>query len=49
MQKPWLDNKHTVFGRAVAGMDTIATIENARCDRADRPHEDIKIMNIEVR
>ncbi|KAK9763570.1 Peptidyl-prolyl cis-trans isomerase cyp15 [Basidiobolus ranarum] len=46
---PWLDNKHTVFGRAVAGMDVIHAIENAKADKMDKPFEDIKILNIEIR
>ncbi|CAG8473353.1 10592_t:CDS:10, partial [Cetraspora pellucida] len=46
---PWLDNKHTIFGRATAGMDVIHTIENAKTDKLDKPFEDIKILNIEVR
>ncbi|ORX83909.1 peptidyl-prolyl cis-trans isomerase cyp15 [Basidiobolus meristosporus CBS 931.73] len=46
---PWLDNKHTVFGRAVAGMDVVHAIENARADKMDKPYEDIQILNIEIR
>ncbi|KAI8148410.1 peptidyl-prolyl cis-trans isomerase cyp15 [Fennellomyces sp. T-0311] len=46
---PWLDNKHTVFGRATAGMDVVHEIEHARVDKNDKPHEDIKIINIEIR
>lgn len=42
---PWLDNKHTVFGRAVAGLDVIHKIENARTYK-EKPEEDIKIVNI---
>ncbi|CAG8847818.1 33588_t:CDS:2, partial [Racocetra persica] len=47
VQTPWLDNKHTIFGRATAGMDVIHTIENAKTDKLDKPFEDIKILNIE--
>ena len=47
--QPWLDNKHTVFGRATGGMDVIHKIETTRVDKHDRPLEDIKIINIEVR
>ncbi|KAJ4394171.1 Peptidyl-prolyl cis-trans isomerase cyp15 [Gnomoniopsis smithogilvyi] len=43
----WLDNKHTIFGRAVQGFDVIHKIENARTHK-ERPEEDIKILNIDV-
>ncbi|RHZ65105.1 hypothetical protein Glove_319g14 [Diversispora epigaea] len=46
---PWLNNKHTIFGRAIAGMDVIHTIENAKTDKMDKPYEDIKVINIEIR
>ncbi|ORY51823.1 hypothetical protein BCR33DRAFT_752713 [Rhizoclosmatium globosum] len=46
---PWLDNKHTVFGRATGGMDVVHRIEKARTDKNEKPHEDIKILSIEVR
>ncbi|KAJ4414662.1 Peptidyl-prolyl cis-trans isomerase cyp15 [Gnomoniopsis sp. IMI 355080] len=44
---PWLDNKHTIFGRAVQGFDVIHKIEHARTHK-ERPEEDIKILNIDV-
>lgn len=45
---PWLDNKHTVFGRVVKGSDTVSDIEKAKTDKFDKPLEDVKIINIEV-
>lgn len=34
---PWLDGKHTVFGRVTAGLDVIHKIENTRVDKTDKP------------
>ncbi|KAI9752920.1 MAG: bifunctional endoribonuclease/protein kinase ire1 [Chaenotheca gracillima] len=45
---PWLDNKHTIFGRAVQGLDVVHRIENARVYK-EKPEEDIKIVNIDIK
>ncbi|KAJ5319598.1 hypothetical protein MYU51_006537 [Penicillium brevicompactum] len=44
---PWLDNKHTVFGRAVQGMDIVHKIENCRTHK-EKPEVDIKIVSISI-
>ncbi|KAI1436344.1 cyclophilin-type peptidyl-prolyl cis-trans isomerase [Xylaria sp. CBS 124048] len=44
---PWLDKKHTIFGRAVQGLDVIHKIENSRTYK-EKPEEDIKILNIDI-
>jgi cyclophilin family peptidyl-prolyl cis-trans isomerase len=35
---PWLDGKHTVFGKVLSGMDVVHTIEKLPRDRADNPN-----------
>lgn len=45
---PWLDNKHTVFGKVVHGSDVVTAIENVACDKTDRPVEDVKILQVDV-
>lgn len=44
---PWLDGKHTIFGRALHGMDVIHKIENTKT-RKEKPLDDIRIVNITV-
>ncbi len=44
---PWLDKKHTIFGRAYQGLDVIHQIENTKV-RKEKPEEDIKIINISI-
>ena len=46
---PWLDNKHTVFGRVTRGFEICANIENMKVDKYDRPLEEVKMFNIEVK
>lgn len=43
---PWLDGKHTVFGRVVRGADVVQAIEKVRTGREDRPVEDVSIVSV---
>jgi cyclophilin family peptidyl-prolyl cis-trans isomerase len=45
---PWLDGKHTVFGRVTAGMDVVDRISDADRDANDRPREPIAIERVEL-
>jgi peptidylprolyl isomerase domain and WD repeat-containing protein 1 len=45
---PWLDGKHTVFGKVVSGTDVVTAIENVKCSKADKPQDPVKIMQVEV-
>jgi peptidyl-prolyl cis-trans isomerase B (cyclophilin B) len=47
-EAPWLDGKHTVFGRVSDGMDSVTTIESTPTDAGDRPAEDQVIERIEL-
>jgi peptidyl-prolyl cis-trans isomerase B (cyclophilin B) len=48
IEAPWLDGKHTVFGRVVAGMETVDAIEAADTDADDRPVQPQRIERIEL-
>src|SRR5919106_4442348 len=44
---PWLDGKHTVFGRVSEGMDAVDSIQAAATDARDRPLEPQVIERVE--
>jgi peptidyl-prolyl cis-trans isomerase B (cyclophilin B) len=46
---PWLDGKHTVFGRVTDGMDAVDAIESTPTGPADRPLEPQVIERVELR
>ncbi len=45
---PWLDGKHTVFGRVTSGMDVADAISRVDADARDKPREDVVIERVEV-
>jgi cyclophilin family peptidyl-prolyl cis-trans isomerase len=45
---PWLDGKHTVFGRVTAGQDVADRISEVERDGRDRPLEPVVIESIAV-
>ncbi|SCM23444.1 peptidyl-prolyl cis-trans isomerase, putative [Plasmodium chabaudi chabaudi] len=45
---PWLDFKHTVFGKVTQGTKVVLDIEKVRTDKRDKPLDEIKILNIKI-
>ena len=45
---PWLDGKHTVFGRVAGGMDVVDAISALDTDGRDRPRRDVVIERVEL-
>jgi cyclophilin family peptidyl-prolyl cis-trans isomerase len=47
-EAPWLDGKHTVFGRVTDGMDAVDVIEGTETGPGDRPVEPQVIERVEL-
>jgi peptidyl-prolyl cis-trans isomerase B (cyclophilin B) len=45
---PWLDGKHTVFGRVTSGMEVVDAISAVGRDGRDKPHDDVVIERVEL-
>jgi cyclophilin family peptidyl-prolyl cis-trans isomerase len=45
---PWLDGKHTVFGRVTVGQDVADRISLVERDGRDRPLEPVRIESVEL-
>jgi peptidyl-prolyl cis-trans isomerase B (cyclophilin B) len=45
---PWLDGKHTVFGRVTSGLEIADKISALPSDSADKPQDDAVIERVEL-
>ena len=43
---PWLDGKHAVFGKVIAGIDVIREIGSTQTDGKDRPVQDVVMKKV---
>merc|ERR1711904_534678 len=44
-QTSWLDGRHVVFGKVIAGMDVVRKVEANKTDGRDKPVKEVKIIN----
>ncbi|KAA6315482.1 MAG: hypothetical protein EZS28_055416, partial [Streblomastix strix] len=47
-KQPHLDNKHTIFGKVIWGLETLDAMEHAATDEKYKPKKDIKILSITI-
>ena len=45
---PWLDGKHTVFGRVTSGMDIVEAISQVDTDARDKPVDEVRIERVQI-
>jgi peptidyl-prolyl cis-trans isomerase B (cyclophilin B) len=45
---PWLEGKHTVFGRVTSGMDVVDAISELPTDASDRPRDEVVMERVAI-
>jgi peptidyl-prolyl cis-trans isomerase A (cyclophilin A) len=45
---PWLDGRHSVFGKVVQGLESVHKVENAETGMMDRPRVEIQIKSLKI-
>ena len=46
---PWLDGKHTIFGRICDGMTNVKRLGTVQTDKMDKPLHEVKILRTSIK
>jgi len=46
---PWLNNRHTIFGKVTKGMDVVTAISSVDRDASDRPKTPVVIKKVTIK
>jgi len=49
VKTPWLNGKHTIFGKVVSGYDVVQKIEGVPTGKFDKPKEEQKIIKAYIK